>query len=188
MFRGTSKLALAAFCILCGSGAMAQAGSVYDFSYISTRDPAFNNKTHMLNTGIQVSVGDLVHIQGTGQIHVGGPYYVMSNFDMGLISPINTTQLMRDYHGVVSNYVTAPIPLANESVLFSSDRSSLTDDHDISLWTTAPSSGHLYIGMFDQFFADNTGSHQFTITVVPEPATALFVFAYSLILGRRLRR
>lgn len=171
-----------------GVGSSARAGTVYDFTYISTRNPSFNNRAHMLNTGIQVSIGDLVQIQGTGQIHVGGPNYVMSNFDMGLVSQTNASELMRNYQGVVSNYVTAPIAQSGESVLFASDRSSLYDDHDISLWVTARSSGYVYIGMFDQFFADNTGSHQFRITVIPEPSTIMLLITPVLFLGRRLRR
>ena len=181
-------LLITAILAAAGPSSTARAGSIYDFTYISTRNPAFNNHAHMLNTGIQVSIGDLVQIQGTGQIHVGGPYFVMSNFDMGLVSPTNAVELMRNYHAVVSNYVTAPIPQAGESVLFASDRVSLFDDHDISLWVTARSSGYVYIGMFDHQFADNTGSHQFRITVIPEPSTIMLVLAPLLILGRRLVR
>ncbi|GMU33790.1 MAG: hypothetical protein HS101_06420 [Planctomycetia bacterium] len=178
---------VAAICFVFAGDEALNAGTVFDFSYISTRNAAFNNKAHMLNTGIQVGIGDLVQIQGTGQIHVGGPYYVMSNFDMGLISPLNNIELMRSYQGVVSNYVTAPIPLIGETVLFASDRVSLTDDHDVSLWVTARSAGYIYIGMFDQFFADNTGSHDFRITVIPEPAGAFLAPVLFLILGRRSR-
>lgn len=178
---------VAAICFAFAGEETLNAGTVFDFSYISTRNAVFNNKAHMLNTGIQVGIGDLVQIQGTGRIHVGGPYYVMSNFDMGLISPLNNVELMRSYQGVVSNYVTAPIPLTGETVLFASDRVSLTDDHDVSLWVTARSAGFIYIGMFDQFFADNTGSHDFRITVVPEPAGAFLALVSFLILGRRSR-
>ncbi len=163
------------------------AETIYDFTYISTRNSAHNNKAHMMNTGIQVEPGDVLHLAGTGSIHVGGPYYVWSNFDMGLVSPIHAPELIRGYQGVNTNYTAAPIPLADETVLFQQYRTSLDDHQDLVLSVIAQSAGYVYLGMFDNFFADNTGQHVFRITHVPapEPATAILLLVPGLLLLRR---
>lgn len=165
---------------------MAAAETIYDFSYVSTRNNAHNNRAHMLNTGIRVVPGDILHIVGTGQIHVGGPYYVMSNFDMGLISPLNTNEVIRSYRGVGGNFSAEPVALAGESVLFKQDRANLYDDHDLDITVTAQSEGYLYVGIFDNWFSDNTGQHALEITMLPEPGTALLVLLGACaFLGRR---
>lgn len=168
--------------------AQAAAETVYDFTYISTRNSSFNNRAHLLNTGVHVSPGDVLHIVGTGQINVGGPYYVMANFDMGLISPTNALELARDYRGVGGNFSAEPIPLFGESVLFKQDRLSLSDDRDLDILVTSQSEGYLYIGIFDNWFGDNTGQHDIQISIVPEPGTALLALAgCCAVFGRRRR-
>lgn len=166
----------------------ARAETVYDFTYVSTRSASYNDKSHLLNTGLYLQPGEVLEIVGTGQIHVGGPYYVWSNFDMGLISPIYAPELMREYHGEGANYTVAPIPLAGETVLFKQDRTSLFDDHDLSILVTAQSEGWFYMGMFDNYFQDNTGQHLLHITVTPEPAAAVLVLFCLAALRRRTRR
>lgn len=159
---------------------------IVNFTYTSTTNNAYNNRAFFLNTGLSVQAGDQIRIQGTGSIYVGGGYYVLSNFDMGLVSALNQPSLVRDYHGNGTNYTGTPYPLAGESVLFSQDRVSLTDDHHLNIIVTAQSAGKVYIGMFDNYFADNTGSHHFTLEVIPEPATAsLALFAVLGCLAQR---
>lgn len=181
--------AILAAAAMCMHASAVRAETIYDFTYVSTRDNANNNAAHLLNTGVRVVPGDILHIVGTGQIHVGGPYYVMSNFDMGLISPANTSQLIRSYRGVGGNFSAEPIPLAGESVFFRQDRANLYDDHDLDIVATAQSEGYLYIGIFDNWFADNTGQHSLRITILPEPASGLLAVIGSLaLLGRRRGR
>jgi hypothetical protein len=149
--------------------------SVYTFSYVSTTNNAYNDHVHLLNTGIWIDAGNRVDLAGSGVILVGGPHWVMSNFDMGLISPLSGPELMRDYFPDGELYLVSPVPLEGESVLFIQDRASLSDRHDLDVSAEASSSGYLFIGMFDNPFADNRGDHSFLITVVPEPACGLLL-------------
>lgn len=181
------RLILAVLLCLLSAADRLSADAIFDFTYISTRNAAYNNKAHLMNTGIQVQPGDLLRFSGTGTIHVGGPYYIWSNFVMGLISPLPNTELMRNYQGVNTNYTAAAIPLAGESVLFLQQRTSLDDHRDLLHSVVVPSAGFVYLGIFDNFFADNTGQFQFQITrtIAPEPATALLLLVSGLALIRR---
>jgi len=179
-------LGLAGLLTAASAAVPAARADIVNFTYTSTTNNAYNNRAFFLNTGLSVQAGDQIRIQGTGSVYVGGGYYVLSNFDMGLVSTLNQPSLVRDYHGNGTSYTGTPYPLAGESVLFSQDRVSLTDDHHLNIVVTAQSAGKVYIGMFDNYFADNTGSHQFTLEVIPEPATAsLALFAVLGCLARR---
>lgn len=184
--RNRWMLGLTGLLTAASAAAPAARADIVNFTYTSTTNNAHNNRAYFLNTGLSVQPGDRIRIQGTGSIYVGGGYYVLSNFDMGLVSALNQPSLVRDYHGNGTNYTGTPYPLAGESVLFSQDRISLTDDHHLNIIVTAQSAGKVYIGMFDNYFADNTGSHHFTLEVIPEPATAsLALFAVLGCLARR---
>ncbi len=179
-------LGLAGWLTAASAGLPAARADIVNFTFTSTTNNAYNNRAFFLNTGLSVQPGDLIRIQGTGSIYVGGGQYVLSNFDMGLVSNLNQPSVVRDYHGNGTNYTGTPYPLTGESVLFSQDRVSLTDDHHLNIIVTAQSAGNVYIGMFDNYFADNTGSHHFTLEVIPEPATAsLSLFAVLGCLARR---
>lgn len=183
------RTAVRACAVLLAAAAFARAETIYDFTYVSTRNAAHNDKSHLLNTGIYLYPGEILQIVGSGQIHVGGPYYVWSNFDMGLVSPIYAPELIRGYRGDGANYTVAPIPLAGETVLFKQDRVNLNDNHDLSILVTSQSEGWFYLGMFDNYYEDNTGRHDFRITVTPEPvACALALLTFVLIRPRRRLR
>jgi hypothetical protein len=162
--------------------------SIINVSFISTTNNAYNDRAYFQNTGINVHLGDILVIQGSGVINVGGGYSVKSNFDMGLISPLNSPSLVRDYHGVGNNYTGAPLPLAGETVLFSQQRSSLNDDHDLSITIPVLSNGYMYLGMFDSYFADNTGSHSFAVQITPEPSTLAILAVFVVPFCRHKRR
>ncbi len=177
---------LSALSAAAGGLCPARGDSIYDFTYISTRNGAYNTKAYMLNTGVFVHAGEQVDITGTGHIFVGGGQVVWSNFDMGLISPLDSTFLIRNYFGDGATYLGTPSALTGESVLFHQDRIAEGDRHDLDITVFAQSEGYVYIGMFDHYYADNTGYHDFQLHVTPEPSAGLLlVFA---LLPRRRRR
>lgn len=186
-----TRLFRASFFGLCAvvslSGGAVRADGLIDFTYISTRNRNFNNKAHLLNTGIFVEPGDRLDITGTGRILVGGPFSVLSNFDMGLISPIQSDELIRSYGPAGAAFRAAPIPQSGESVLFAQDLAWDDDRHDMDITVYAQSRGLVYIGMLDHEFGDNTGSHEFQIrhVSVPEPCSALLLGMAALWVRKR---
>ena len=179
-----SLLAACAFAI---SGPRESRASIINVTLTSTTNNAYNDRAYFQNTGISVHAGDLVQFLGSGQIYVGGGKYVRTSFDMGLISPLNNSFLIRDYYGLGNNYTGTPVPLTGESVLFSQQRTSLNDQHDLVLSVPVLTSGYMYLGLFDSYFADNTGSHSFAVQVTPEPASGCCLAA-ALVLFRRPKR
>lgn len=174
-------------CVLAFSAPQQSVASIVNVTITSTTNNAYNDHAYLQNTGISVHAGDLVQLIGTGQISVGGGKYVRTSFDMGLISPTNSSFLVRDYYGLGNNYTGTPVALTSESVLFSQQRNSLADQHDLVLSVPVLTNGYMYLGLFDSYFADNTGSHSFAIQVTPEPATVCCL-APALVLFRRSKR
>ncbi|MBN2560259.1 MAG: PEP-CTERM sorting domain-containing protein [Phycisphaerae bacterium] len=165
----------------------AAAEGTYEFLYVSTTDEAYNNEAHMLNTGIFVDAGETVSLEGHGTIlfSFDGTYSVLTNWDMGLVSPLDEGELMREYGPGPQPHHAEPIPLAGESVLFGQDRAFLNDQHDLNISPVAETSGYVYIGLLDEYFPDNAGAHSFHVVVTPEPATIGMMGLLVLVAVRR---
>lgn len=163
-------------CSICAfaTTAPAMADTVIDFTYESTQDPFYNHAVHMRNTGVQVSAGDIVNVTGQYQIYFGGGYHVSTNFDMGIISPSSSLELKRNYIRE-NGFSGEPVPLAQESLLFAQERYSNEEQHDLLATFTAQSDGYLFVGVWDQYFQDNSGSHFFQFSIVPEPSSVTLI-------------
>jgi len=163
-------------------------GEIYEITYQSTTDNAFNHRAHLRNTGIRIDEGELLHILGSGQIHFGGPWWRATSFDMGLISPLNEPELMRRFEIPSGQAGASLLPEPGETTLFDQQITSDEDLSDLDVIARAGSSGFLYIGTYDIFYSDNSGSHEFHIEIEPEPMTAALLGVAGLLALRRRRR